>query len=104
MTDSFGLPRELQDGLGLLPGSACPHYDGEAHRRPTYHRLVGDGTLPAGFAADDSAAIHFVGQRVFRCVASRPNAKVYRVERRAGKVIEQEMPTVFLDRNGRACG
>jgi peptidase E len=30
VTDSFG-PRlaPLHDGLGLVPGSACPHYDGE---------------------------------------------------------------------------
>ena len=38
VTDSFGPLKELNDGLGLLPGSACPHYDGEAERRPTYRR------------------------------------------------------------------
>jgi hypothetical protein len=34
--ESFGPLAALNDGLGLLPGSACPHYDGEKHRRPTY--------------------------------------------------------------------
>ena len=24
----------MRDGLGFLPGSACPHYDGEGERRP----------------------------------------------------------------------
>jgi dipeptidase E len=35
-TDSFDVTRlaGLADGLGLLPGSACPHYDGEDQRRP----------------------------------------------------------------------
>ena len=36
-TDSFG--RELRaftDGLGLLAGSYCPHYDSEPRRRPLY--------------------------------------------------------------------
>lgn len=34
-TDSFGGElAPLHDGLGILPGSACPHYDGEAERRP----------------------------------------------------------------------
>lgn len=96
VTDSFGPLRELQDGLGFLPGSACPHYDGEARRRPTFRRLVGDGTLPAGFAADDGAAIHFVGRRILCCVASRPKAKVYRIERRNGRVVEIALPTVLL--------
>ena len=47
-TDSFG--RELRaftDGLGLLAGSYCPHYDSEPGRRPLYHRLIADGTLTA---------------------------------------------------------
>ncbi|HEV8097495.1 MAG TPA: peptidase E, partial [Gaiellaceae bacterium] len=31
VTDSFGPQLEgMRDGLGLLPGSACPHYDGES--------------------------------------------------------------------------
>ena len=30
VTDSFGPQLEgMRDGLGFLPGSACPHYDGE---------------------------------------------------------------------------
>jgi dipeptidase E len=34
-TDSFG-PQlaPLEDGLGFLPGSACPHYDGEHPLEP----------------------------------------------------------------------
>ena len=30
VTDSFGAFNKLDDGMGFLPGSACPHYDGEA--------------------------------------------------------------------------
>jgi peptidase E len=96
VTDSFGPLRELQDGLGLLPGSACPHYDGEARRRPTYHDLVARRILLGGVAADDGAAIHYVGRRIHRCVASRPKAKAYRVELRNGKVVEEAMPTQYL--------
>ena len=49
------------DGLGLLPGSCCPHYDGEEQRRPLYRQLVADGVLPPGYAADDAAALVFEG-------------------------------------------
>ncbi|WP_269152772.1 Type 1 glutamine amidotransferase-like domain-containing protein [Kytococcus sedentarius] len=31
-TDSYGPLATLPDGLGMLRGSACPHYDGEAER------------------------------------------------------------------------
>ena len=51
MTDSFLLDtsRPLADGLGFLTGSACPHYDGEPSRRPSYLEAVGAG-FPAGVA------------------------------------------------------
>src|SRR3712207_6177213 len=39
VTDSFRAELGGLDCLGLLPGSNCPHYDGEAQRRPAYHRL-----------------------------------------------------------------
>lgn len=81
VTDSFGPDLDpLHDGLGLLPGSFCPHYDGEELRRPVYRRLVDDG-FPAGYAADDFAALHFVGTELREVVGSRPNARGYRVER-----------------------
>lgn len=80
VTDSFGGAAPLHDGLGLLAGSACPHYDGEPERRPSYQGFVAEG-FPEGFAADDCAALHFVGTQLHTCVASRPGARCYRVQR-----------------------
>lgn len=96
VTDSFGSLCELRDGLALLSGSACPHYDSEAKRRPTFHRLIRSGLLPSGVAADDGAAIHFVGKRIHRCVASRPRAKAYRVTLRGGRIVEEALTTELL--------
>ena len=64
VTDSFGFAElePLHDGLGLLPGSACPHYDGEEERRPAFTRLVAAGELADGWAADDGAALVFAAQ------------------------------------------
>ena len=59
VTDSFGALAPLDDGLGLLAGSACPHYDGENERRPAYRRLIEAGELGGGVAADDGAALVF---------------------------------------------
>jgi dipeptidase E len=95
-TDSFGPGlAPFDDGLGLLPGSHCPHYDGEALRRPSYQRLVGDG-LAAGVAADDGAALHYVGTELAEVVTSRPTAGAYRVERVAGQVLETRLPSRYL--------
>lgn len=88
--------------LGFLPGSNCPHYDGEAHRRPAYHRLVGSGALPGGLAADDGVGLHFVGRELANVVSSRPDARAYRIELRDGAVVETPLATRYLaqDRRG----
>ncbi|MEP7335436.1 MAG: peptidase E [Actinomycetota bacterium] len=79
VTDSFGPQLEAMDCLGFLPGSACPHYDGEGLRRPRYQELVADG-FPPGWAADDGVALHFAGTELAEAVTIRPAGRAYRVE------------------------
>jgi peptidase E len=80
ITDSFGPQLEgMRDGLGFLSGSACPHYDGEERRRPVYRQLVADG-FPAGYAADDGVALHFLGTELAEVWTTREGATAYRVE------------------------
>jgi dipeptidase E len=79
ITDSFGPQLTgLRDGLGFLPGSACPHYDGEAQRRPLYTSLLADG-FPPGLALDDAAAARFEGTELVEIVAAAEGARGYRV-------------------------
>lgn len=80
VTDSFGPELSgIDDLLGFLPGSACPHYDGEERRRVVYRELVSSG-FPAGHAADDGAALHFVDSALHEVVAWKDGARGYRVE------------------------
>jgi dipeptidase E len=92
VTDSFGALAPLHDGLGFLSGSACPHYDGEPERRPTYTRLVQEQGFPAGYAADDGAALHFSGTELVECVAADSGSRVYWV----GPDGETPLPTRVL--------
>ena len=95
VTDSFGGLEPLNDGLGLIDATACPHYDGERDRRPTYHRAIAGG-MQAGFAADDGAAFHFFGPNLVEAVSSRPKAGAYRLELIDGDVTETRVPVRFL--------
>lgn len=79
VTDSFGDFRPWRGGLGLVPGSFCPHFDGEDARAPVYAEAVASGALPGGFAADDGAAVHYVDGLVDGFVAERAEARVLRV-------------------------
>lgn len=51
---------ELHPGLGLLAGSACPHYSNEAPRKNAYHHHIADGSLSSGIAIDDGVAVWIV--------------------------------------------
>lgn len=95
LTDSFGGLEPLHDGLGLVSGTACPHYDGESNRRPAFHRMIAAGA-PLGYAADDGAALHFAGEHLVEVVSSTPEASAYRVEVRHGEVVEEQLPVRFL--------
>ncbi len=96
LTDSVAGDLTAMEGLGFLPGSNCPHYDGEADRRPVYRKLVADGTLAAGFACDDGAGVQFADGTLQRVIASRPNARAYRVEPIEGSVRETPLDTHVL--------
>ena len=95
VTDSFGDGLESIKCLGFLNGSCCPHYDGEADRRPAYQQLIASGNIQAGIALDDGVAVHYKELELYKVVSSRPDAKAYRVLFEE-QVVEKEIPIQFL--------
>lgn len=99
-TDSIPGKLTRVDGLGFLPYSHSPHYDTEPMRRPGYHRMVRDGTLKAGYAADDLVGLLFHGTTLTEVVSARAQAQAYWVERVDDAAVETPLkPTVFLENN-----
>ena len=92
VTDSFGPDLiGMGDGLGLLPGSACPHYDGEERRRPVYTQLVREG-FPPGYAADDGVGLLFEAQDLREVVTTRVGSTGYRVTADGEEQLEARLP------------
>jgi dipeptidase E len=87
VTDSFGPDLAGMDCLGFLPGSACPHYDGEEQRRPRYAELLRGG-FPAGIAIDDNVAVRFDGTELAEVVTARDGATAYRVSADGEEALE----------------
>jgi dipeptidase E len=89
LTDSFGPDLgPIRDGLRFLKGSFCPHYDSESLRRPRYEEAIGSGSLPDGYAVDDSVGLLFAGRELAEAVAVLPETRAFRVERTRGGVEE----------------
>lgn len=93
-TDSFGRQlRPLTDALGFLPYSNSPHHDAEEQRRPLFHRLIGDGVLPDGYATDNGAGLVYHGTELHEVIADSPGAHGYDVRRAPdGTVRETRLP------------
>jgi len=80
-------------GLGLIPGIHCPHYNGRTGgvpRRKNFQEMISriGGT---GIAIDNNCAIEFRDARVFKVLVSKPRAKAYRVFKKAGQVVEEQI-------------
>ena len=49
-----------------------------------------------GYAAEDSAGLHFIGCELHRVVASRPAARGYRLDAAGDRVVEMRLATTYL--------
>jgi len=80
ITDSFTLELgPLRDGLQLLKGSACPHYDSQEWRRPIYAREIAAGLAP-GIALDDAVAARYEDERLIEIVSAKSSGRAFRVD------------------------
>jgi peptidase E len=89
-TDSYGPSlRPVTDGLGLVPYSSGVHYDSEPERRPSFHRLVAGGIIPAGYATDDGVGVLYRGTSFLGAVAENRDGGAYFVERSSDGVARE---------------
>ena len=95
VTKSIGTPA-LTRGLGFLPGSNSVDYGGEPERRPFYLNAVARGDAPPGWGVDDGAGLLFRGTRLAEVVASRPDARAYRVHAVEGTAVEEAIEPRLL--------
>jgi peptidase E len=80
VTDSFTPDLgPLRDGLGILAGSACPHFDSEDRRALVYDREIAAG-LPAGIALDDGVLARYDDEQLVEIVSGREGGRAFRVD------------------------
>jgi peptidase E len=96
-TDAFGVElRPVSNGLGFLPYSNGVHYDSEERRRPLFHKLIADGTLPEGYATDNLVALHYVDDTLHKVIAETSGKYAYHVARTSSGVQETRIEPEVL--------
>jgi dipeptidase E len=89
VTDSVADSFTKLDGLGILSGSCCPHYDVPG-RREKFHELIGSDQMGDGWGIDECAFMHFRGQHVsgIGTAATATGTAAYRVFKKGEEVRE----------------
>ena len=89
-TMSFGPLGPLNDGLGWFAGSFNPHAQ-QPERLDAYVAAVADGSVPAGWAVDDGAALHYIDGRLARVVRASAGARVHAVSESGAELVDSEL-------------
>ena len=79
-TDSFGPLAPLNDGLGFIGGSVCPHYRGEPGRQEEFRDWIRTRALPSpGLGIDDHAAVIFENSKPTSVISERDGSHAFAV-------------------------
>jgi dipeptidase E len=94
---SFYNPRKWRyinvRGIGLVHGIHCPHYNSMTRgvpRRKHFRELIRK-TGGMGIAIENNCAIEFIDGRFYKVISSRSYSRAYRVYKRGGKVIAEQI-------------
>ncbi|MBU6379377.1 MAG: Type 1 glutamine amidotransferase-like domain-containing protein [Gammaproteobacteria bacterium] len=92
LSDAGGNGLRPLEGLGLIPGSICPHYSSEPERRHVFPDLIARGLLVDGTAIDDGVAVLFRADAPPVAFSARAGNWAYAVSKdEAGGVVERPL-------------
>lgn len=96
LSDASGKGLAPIPGIGMVPGSCCPHYSSEPMRRPAFEANIGRGDLPDGIAIDDGAAVLMEEGRCLGVFPARAGAQAHLVRQVEGRVLAQPIKALSL--------
>jgi peptidase E len=68
---------EHRKGLGLIAGSACPHFNSEPARKQAFEAAIASRQLQSGIAIDDGVGVHIINGVVAEIVRARSSGSAY---------------------------
>ena len=76
----------LYDGLGVLKGTMCPHYN---IRTKDFDKAVIDNNITSSYAVEDDCALEFIDGNFTRSISS--GKKAYNILLKNGQIIKNEL-------------
>ena len=96
ITDSWASNLNVMDCLDFVPECCCPHYDGEADRRPSVHNMIDLGKISSCIAVEDGAAVHYKNGKLLTSISFYKDKKSYLVKQEDSKILEEVLPSIQL--------
>jgi len=84
------------DCLDFVSECCCPHYDGEADRRPSVHDMIKNDKILSCLAVEDGAALHYKNGKLLTSISFYKNKKTYLVKNTQSGIVEEEVKSIQL--------
>ena len=100
ISDSIKTNIQPVQGIGLLKGAVCAHYDVLEARRTTLDNLLrNEPTAFPAFGVEDGVAVLFENQGFVEAFTIRPDAKLHRFDKEDESIAHFCAPGLTLDRS-----
>ena len=95
ITDSWAHGLQVLDCMDILDGVCCPHYDGEANRRPSVERFLKNKDIEHCLCIEDGAAVHYQNETLKTAISFYKDKNAYNVKY-DNRLIEEPLPKIQI--------
>ena len=96
ITDSWAHGLRVLNCMNVLEGVCCPHYDGEANRRPSVEKFLKNKDISSCLCIEDGAAVHYQNETLKTAISFYKNKNAYQVKYTDNKLIENQLDKIQI--------
>ena len=96
ITDSWASELKVLDCLGILEGVCCPHYDGEANRRPSVKNFLKNQDIDNCVCIENGAAVHYHDNTFKTAISFFKDKNAYLTKYEKNKLIEKPLNKIDI--------
>ena len=80
----------------MLKGVCCPHYDGEANRRPSVKNFLKNKIIDECLCIEDGAAVHYENDTLKTAISFYKEKNAYQVNYKNDSLIETPLNKIDI--------
>jgi len=97
ITDSWAGGLKILDCMGILKGTCCPHYDGEANRKPSVKNFLKNEEIENCLCIEDGAAAHYENEILKTSISFYKDKNTYQVSYKKNELIEEPLDKININ-------